>query len=49
MAVKNITSGIVHKGYKGGTTGCGFSTTVDKDDWRNVFQQITCNKDGCKN
>lgn len=47
MAVKNIESGEIHEGYKGGTTGCGFDTTLHPDNWVASYQSITCNKDGC--
>ena len=49
MAVKYLESGIVHKGYKGGTTGCGFDTSDNLRDWQNTSESITCDKDGCKN
>ena len=49
MAVKNTESGEVHKGYKGGITGCGFDTTENSDHWVNSTEKITCAKDGCPN
>jgi hypothetical protein len=47
MAVKNTETGEVHKGYKGGETGCGFNTSANH--WESTNAQITCDKDGCKN
>ncbi|MFY0631187.1 MAG: hypothetical protein JXR05_12455 [Flavobacteriaceae bacterium] len=49
MAVKYLESGIVHEGYKGGFTGCGFDTSDNPNDWQNTSASITCDKDGCKN
>jgi len=49
MAVKNIESGEVHKGYKGGKTGCGFDTTENPSHWESTTQSINCDKYGCKN
>lgn len=49
MAVKNIKSGEVHKGYKGGETGCGFDTSNTPNNWINSNSKITCDKDGYKN
>ena len=49
MAVKNTETGEVHKGYKGGTTGCGFDTTEHPGNWTSSSAKITCDKDGCKN
>ena len=40
---------IVHKGSKGGNTGCGIDTTKNSSHWENTSSAITCNKDGCKN
>jgi len=48
MAVKHIEKGEVHKGQKGGKTGCGFDTTEFPSHWVNTNEKITCNKDGCK-
>jgi hypothetical protein len=47
MPVKNTETGEVHKGTKGGSTGCGFPTTGS--NWVNSGGRITCDKDGCKN
>lgn len=47
MAVKNTETGEIHKGTKGYTTGCGFSTS--EDHWVSSNGRITCDKDGCKN
>jgi hypothetical protein len=49
MAVKHTPTEEVHKGYKGGTTGCGFDTTEHPSHWVNTSAKITCNKNGCKN
>lgn len=49
MAVKHIPTGEVHKGYKGGTTGCGTSTNVNSTHWIDTNERITCDKNGCKN
>lgn len=49
MAVKNIESGEVHVGTKGGTTGCGVDTTENPENWVSTNAPITCDKNGCKN
>ncbi len=49
MAVKHKSTGEVHKGQKGGTTGCGFDTTEHSDHWVNTNDKINCDKNGCKN
>lgn len=49
MAVKNIETGEVHVGEKGGMTGCGFDTKVNLENWENTGEEITCDKNGCKN
>lgn len=49
MAVKHTPTNEVHSGTKGGTTGCGFDTTVNADHWVNTSSRITCDKNGCKN
>jgi len=49
MAVKHIPTGEVHKGQKGGTTGCGFNTKQEPSHWVNTSERITCAKNGCKN
>ncbi|WP_421823768.1 hypothetical protein [Flagellimonas oceanensis] len=52
MAVKHIDEDgnvTIHKGYKGGTTGCGFDTTENPSHWENTYKSITCEKNGCKN
>jgi hypothetical protein len=49
MAVKHTPTGIVHKGSKGGQTGCGFNTNDKPDHWVNTSEKVTCDKDGCKN
>lgn len=48
MAVKHLPSGEVHKGFKGGTTGCGVDTTKKPDHWVDTSAVITCDKNGCK-
>ncbi len=49
MAVKHTPTGEVHKGTKGSTTGCGFSTKENSSHWVNTSERITCAKNGCKN
>lgn len=49
MAVKHTPTNEVHSGTKGGTTGCGFDTTVNADHWMTTSSRITCDKNGCKN
>ena len=49
MAVKHTPTDIVHKGTKGGTTGCGVDTNVKSDHWVNTSSRIDCDKNGCKN
>jgi hypothetical protein len=49
MNVKHTPTGIVHKGQKGGTTGCGTNTNTISTHWTNTNDKITCDKNGCKN
>ncbi len=49
MAVKNTLTNEVHKGTKGGQTGCGFDTTKNPNHWVSTSEKITCDKKGCKN
>ncbi|MEO2050351.1 MAG: hypothetical protein ABGX00_01195 [Allomuricauda sp.] len=52
MAVKHIDENgkvTVHKGQKGGTTGCGFDTKKHPGHWENTISNVTCEKNGCKN
>ncbi|WP_291871055.1 hypothetical protein [Maribacter sp.] len=49
MVVIHTPTGEVHKGQKGGTTGCGFNTTENSGHWINTSKKITCGKNGCKN
>ena len=49
MAVKHTPTGIVHKGRKGGATGCGFDTKKEASHWIDSHSKITCDKNGCKN
>lgn len=49
MAVKNLESGEVHVGEKGGFTGCGFDTKENPENWVHTSESITCDKNGCKN
>ena len=49
MSVKHTPTGIVHKGSKGGTTGCGFDTTEHSDHWVSTSAKVTCDKNGCDN
>lgn len=49
MTVKNIETREVHKGQRGGKTGCGVDTRKNPDHWVTTSERITCDKDGCKN
>ena len=49
MAVEHISTSIVHKGTKGGTTGCGTNTKELPSHWVNTNSRINCDKNGCKN
>lgn len=49
MAVKHKRTGEVHRGRKGGTTGCGVNTRENLSHWVNSHDKITCRKNGCKN
>lgn len=50
MTVKHIKDeGKVHKGQKGGKTGCGEDTTKHPSHWVNTSERVNCKKDGCKN
>ncbi|WP_185146893.1 hypothetical protein [Chryseobacterium echinoideorum] len=49
MNVKHTPTEIVHKGQKGGTTGCGTDTNIHPDHWTNTSAKVTCDKNGCKN
>ncbi len=49
MAVKHKPTGEVHRGTKGGTTGCGFDTRKNPSHWVGSSEKITCAKNGCKN
>ncbi|WKD86413.1 hypothetical protein KCTC32516_01788 [Polaribacter huanghezhanensis] len=48
MAVKHIPTNEIHKGVKGGTTGCGTNTNKHSSHWENTSGKITCEKYGCK-
>lgn len=49
MAVKHTPTKEVHKGTKGGKTGCGFDTREHPSHWVSSSEKITCAKNGCKN
>lgn len=49
MSVKHAPTGVVYRGAKGGTTGCGTDTQKNVDHWVNSLEKITCDKNGCKN
>lgn len=49
MTVKHTPTGIVHKGTKGGTTGCGADTRDHSSHWVATSGKVTCDKNGCKN
>ena len=48
MPVQHLEIGEVHKGNKGGKTGCGFDATEHPSHWVNTNEKITCTKKGCK-
>ncbi len=48
MAVKHKPTGVVHKGYKVGITGCGTDMRANPDHWEETTDPITCDKKGCK-
>ncbi|MAN03255.1 MAG: hypothetical protein CMI36_13290 [Owenweeksia sp.] len=48
MAVKHTPTNEVHRGSKGGTTGCGTDTKKHPEHWVNTSSSITCGKNGCK-
>ena len=47
MAVRQLPSNEVHRGIKGGKTGCGFDTGHHPPHWRASSQEVTCLKVGC--
>lgn len=49
MSAKHTPTQEVHKGSKGGTTGCGTNTNDHPSQWVNTVERITCGKNGCKN
>ena len=49
MPVEHTPTGIVHKGQKDGTTGCGTNTKDQSSHWVNSNKAVTCAKNGCKN
>lgn len=49
MAVKHTPTGVVHKGNKGGKTGCGTDTRDNSSHWVATTERVTCDKNGCKN
>ena len=49
MPVRHTPTNEVHKGSKGGTTGCGVNTNTHSAHWENTTASITCAKNGCKN
>lgn len=38
----------VHKGNKGGITGCGVDTKKNPEHWVQSTDAVTCAKNGCK-
>lgn len=48
MPVKHKPTNEVHKGHKGGKTGCGVDTTQYPDHWQDTGEKVTCAKNGCK-
>ena len=49
MSVKHEPTKEVHRGIKGGKTGCGFNTQEHPEHWVVSSEKITCAKNGCKN
>lgn len=47
MAVKHTPTNEVHKGTKGGKTGCGTNTNEHPSHWVNTNEKVTCRKNGC--
>lgn len=48
MTVKHEPTDIVHKGNKGGRTGCGFNTNEKPSHWIKSSETINCDRNGCK-
>ena len=48
MQVKFALNQVVHKGYKGGVTGCGINTNNEPEFWNNSSLAVTCEKNGCR-
>ncbi len=48
MAVRHISTGIVHSGQKGGKTSCGENTREKPSHWENTSAKVTCQKNGYK-
>jgi len=52
MAVRhtppNSGESVVHKGQKGGKTGCGENTNEHPSHWSNTTSPVTCKRNGCK-
>jgi hypothetical protein len=49
MAVKHTPTNEVHRGTKGGTTGCRFDTREHPHHWVSSNEKITSAKNGRKN
>ena len=49
MPVKHKPTNKVHKGTKGGKTGCGYNTSENASHWVHTNDKVNCNKEGCKN
>jgi hypothetical protein len=49
MPVKHEPTKEVHRGIKGGKTGCGFNTQDHPEHWFVSSEKIRCAKNGCKN
>ncbi len=47
MPVRNLITKEIHRGSKGGRTGCGYNTNIHPEHWVNVSGKITCTKNGC--
>lgn len=47
MASKHVPTNQIHRGYKGGTTGCGTDTKEHPTHWLSTNERVTCQKNGC--
>lgn len=47
MAVRYISTGIIHSGQNGGKTDYGEYTRHKPTHWENTSVKVTCQKNGC--